>query len=75
MKGNEMNTAKQKTKAEPKVLEHNFLEGDIVTCDDDDIDKTEKFKIVEIIGENLHIKMLNEPYASYLVPITSVTKV
>lgn len=70
-----MKTVKQKTKAEAKVVEHIFSEGDIVTYDDDVIDKTEKFKVVEVIGENLHIKMLNEPYASYLVPVTSVTKV
>ena len=75
MKGNEMKTAKHKTKVKPKPLERTLCEGDIVTYNDDVIDKTEKFKIVEIIGENLHIKMLNEPYASYLVPATSVTNV
>lgn len=70
-----MKTVKHKTKVKPNLLECKFSEGDVVTYNDDVIDKTEKFKIVELIGENLHIKMLNEPYASYLVPATSVTKV
>ena len=70
-----MKIKKQKTKVEVKVVDCNFSEGDVVTYDDDTIDKTEKFRVVEVIGENLHIKMLNEPYASYLVDVTSVTKV
>lgn len=49
--------------------------GDNVTYEDDIIDKTEKFKVVEVINNKLHIKMLSEPYASYLVPANSVTKV
>ena len=70
-----MKTSKRKTKAVNEVQVLGFSVGDIVTYGDDVIDKTEKFKVVEVIGENLHIKMLNEPYASYLVPVTSVTKV
>lgn len=64
-------TSKKQSKTQEST---NLVVGDIVLYPEDIIDKTENFKIVEIIDDNLHIKMINAPYSSYLVPIKSVTK-
>ncbi len=64
-------TSKKQVKTQEAI---DLVVGDVVLYQDDIIDKTEKFKIVEIIDDNLHIKMINAPYSSYLVPIKSVTK-
>lgn len=65
-------TSKKQSKTQEST---NLVVGDIVLYQDDIIDKTEKFKIVEILDDKLHIKLITEPYSSYLVPIKSVSKV
>ena len=65
-------TSKKQVKTQEAIA---LVVGDIVLYQDEITNKTEKFKIVEILDVKLHIKMIDKPYSSYLVPVESVTKV